>query len=63
MLPKILRTNLNNVFIHDGDYPWGGAPSLGYIIIHTQQGDEYEENWGNVDETLMHEATHAVLDV
>ena len=60
-LPKILRTNIDYIAIHDGHNPWGGAP--GHLIVHTGQGDSYEANHGGIlDETLVHEAAHASID-
>ena len=58
-LPKILRTDVDAVWIHQGTEPFGGGNNS--ILIHTGQAVIYE-NDGILEETLVHEAAHTSLD-
>ena len=61
-LPKSLRTDVETMWIHEGEEAWGGGNNN--ILIHTGQGEIYE-NWNGGDisqETLIHEGTHTSLD-
>ena len=58
-LPLILRTDVNTVWIHKGDKPFGGGNNN--LLIHTEQGDKYIAD-GILEETLFHEASHTSLD-
>ncbi|NJM37023.1 MAG: hypothetical protein HC845_03625 [Akkermansiaceae bacterium] len=59
-IPNCLRRNLKTVTIHDGFQPFGGGGRD--VLIHTQQSIELYETAGILEETLVHEAVHAVLD-
>ena len=58
-LPKILRTDVDAVWIHQGTEPFGGGNNS--ILIHTGQALIYQ-NDGILEETLVHEAAHTSLD-
>ena len=61
-LPKVLKRDIETVWIHKGNNDWGGGNNN--ILIHTGKTPEYE-NWvtGNiVEETLIHEAVHTSVD-
>ena len=58
-LPKCLRTDVNEIWIHKGVEPFGGGNNS--ILIHTGQSVFYE-NQGILEETLIHEASHTSLD-
>jgi hypothetical protein len=58
-LPKILRTDVNELWIHKGLQPFGGGNKS--ILIHTEQATQYEKD-GILEETLIHEAAHTSLD-
>ena len=61
-LPKVLKRDIQTVWIHKGNNDWGGGNNN--ILIHTGRTQEYI-NWftGNiVEETLIHEAVHTSID-
>ncbi len=58
-LPHILRTDVKEIWIHKGDFDWGGGNNS--LLIHTARGIYYE-SLGIVEETLVHEASHTSLD-
>lgn len=58
-LPKCLRVDVNEIWIHKGNQPFGGGNNS--ILIHTDKTPEYE-SYGNLEETLFHEACHTSLD-
>ena len=61
-LPKVLKRDIQTVWIHKGNNDWGGGNNN--ILIHTGRTQEYV-NWvtGNiVEETLIHEAVHTSVD-
>lgn len=58
-LPAILRTKLLELWIHQGDEPYGGADQS--LLIHTGHSAQYLQ-YGNLAETLVHEAAHTSLD-
>jgi hypothetical protein len=58
-LPKILRKDIDELWIHKGVEPFGGGNRS--LLIHTGQSDLYELE-GNLEETLIHEASHTSLD-
>lgn len=65
-LPNALRRGLGIVWIHAGDNPFGGTPFDGSnpaLLIHTGALAQSYINQGVLEEILVHEATHAVLDV
>lgn len=58
-LPLCLRSDVRTVMIHDGVELFGGGS--GNLLIHTGQSVNYERD-GILEETLVHEASHASLD-
>ncbi len=58
-LPKVLREDVNEIWVHKGVEPFGGGNNS--ILIHTGQTINYE-NDGILEETLVHEASHTSLD-
>lgn len=58
-LPKVLREDVNQIWVHKGVQPFGGGNNS--ILIHTGQTTNYE-NSGILEETLVHEACHTSLD-
>ncbi len=56
-LPSALRMDVQTVWIHKGDQPFGGGNSN--ILIHTG-ASSYHGEW--LEETLFHEACHTSLD-
>ncbi len=65
-MPAVLRRHLAYTWIHRGDQPFGGTPFDGEhpaVLIHTGSLAQSYINQGVLEEILIHEATHAVLDV
>lgn len=58
-LPKCLREDVNEIWVHKGVEPFGGGNNS--ILIHSGQTINYE-NDGILEETLVHEASHTSLD-
>lgn len=58
-LPHCLRTDVDEIWVHNGIQPFGGGNRS--ILIHTGQTILYE-NDGILEETLVHEASHTSLD-
>ena len=58
-LPRALRTDVQSVWIHKGDQPFGGGNNN--LLIHTGQANKYIAD-GILEETLFHEASHTSLD-
>ena len=58
-LPKALRRDVQTVWIHDGDKPFGGGNNN--LLIHVRQGENYITA-GILEEILIHEACHTSLD-
>ena len=58
-LPKVLRQNVQTMWIHKGLQPFGGGNNN--LLIHTEQGDDYAAS-GILEETFVHEASHTSLD-
>jgi hypothetical protein len=58
-LPKCLRKDVETVWIHKGNEPFGGGNNN--LLIHIEQADDYEKD-GILEETLVHEAVHTSLD-
>ncbi|WP_147676648.1 hypothetical protein [Algibacter pacificus] len=58
-IPKALRTGVQTVWIHKGDYSFGGGNNN--ILIHAGRADRYDGE-GKLEETLVHEGTHASID-
>ena len=61
-LPHVSRRDLETVWIHDGDYSFGGGNNN--ILIHTKRADSFVNFWnGNIlHEALMHEGAHTSID-
>ena len=60
-MPAMLRSVLEELVIHDGGEKWGGGPN--YILIHHDYSVRIEDDNGEyLEEILMHEAGHSVLD-
>lgn len=58
-LPRVLRSDVETVWIHRGKQPFGGGNNN--LLIHTGQSASYERD-GILEETLVHEASHTSLD-
>lgn len=58
-LPTALRSDVETVWIHEGDQPFGGGNDN--LLIHVGQGDDYIAD-GILEETLVHEAAHTSLN-
>lgn len=58
-LATSLRRDVETVWIHKGDNPFGGGNNN--LLIHTGQALNYINN-GILEETLIHEAAHTSLD-
>ena len=58
-LPRVLRSDVQTVWIHQGLQPFGGGNHN--LLIHTGQADQYVAD-GILEETLVHEASHTSLD-
>lgn len=64
-LPNVLRRGVANVWIHKGDNPFGGTRFIDgrpAVLIHTGALAQSYINQGVLEEILVHEATHAVMD-
>ena len=66
-LPKVLKRDVNTVWIHKGLYSWGGGNNN--LLFHIGQTLEYENfdtiiggKGSIVEETLIHEAAHTSID-
>ena len=58
-IPKCLRKDVQTVWIHKGNNPFGGGNNN--LLIHTEQGEDYIKS-GILEETFVHEAAHTSLD-
>ena len=58
-LPKVLRRDVETVWIHKGTEPFGGGNNN--LLIHTGQALDYI-NDGILEEVFVHEAAHTSLD-
>jgi len=58
-LPTVLRKDVQTVWIHKGDKPFGGGNQN--LLIHINQGKKYIAD-GILEETLVHEASHTSLN-
>lgn len=58
-LPKVLRLDVETVWIHKGKQLFGGRNNN--ILIHTDQAEIYITE-GIIEETLFHEGAHTSLD-
>jgi len=58
-LPAVLRTSVDELWIHKGDKLWGSASKA--LYIHTGITEQYQTA-GILEETLLHEAVHVALD-
>ena len=57
-LPTVLRTNVETVWIHKGDQPWGGGNDN--ILIYVGGMLDWRKEF--LEELLVHEAAHTSLD-
>jgi len=57
--PAFMRTRLEQLSIHKGDFLPGGAS--GNIVLHVDRLEE-DRRGGNLEELIIHEAAHASLD-
>ena len=55
-----LRKDVQTVWIHKGNYPFGGGNNN--LLIHTDYSELNYEEQGILEETLIHEAAHTSLD-
>ena len=55
-----LRKDVKTVWIHKGNYPFGGGNNN--LLIHTDYSKLNYEDQGILEETLIHEAAHTSLD-
>ncbi len=58
-IPGSLRSNVKTVWIHKGDYAFGGGNRN--LLIHTARGEAFIKQ-GVLAETFLHEGTHTSLD-
>jgi hypothetical protein len=58
-LPTVLRKDVETVWIHNGNKPFGGGNNN--LLIHIEQANDYVED-GILEETFVHEASHTSLD-
>lgn len=58
-IPRALREDVETVWIHKGDNPFGGGNRN--LLIHTGQGESYFQK-GVIEEIFLHEACHTSLD-
>lgn len=58
-LPTILRSNVQTVWIHQGDESFGGGNNN--LLIYTDRAESFEAD-GILEETFVHEAAHTSLD-
>ena len=58
-LPATLRRDVETVWIHRGEEPFGGGNRN--LLIHLEQGEHYAAD-GFLEEILVHEAVHTSLD-
>lgn len=58
-LPTVSRKDVQTVWIHKGQQPFGGGNNN--LLIHTDQADTYAAQ-GILEETLVHESAHTSLD-
>lgn len=59
-MPWASRRNVKNFAVHQGDQDFGGNRN-GSLLIHTGRTTSYED-FGALEEILVHEAGHASLD-
>lgn len=59
-LPKVLLRDLESLWIHKGNYAFGGGNNN--FLIHTGLGDEELIPRGTVNEIFIHEGCHTSLD-
>ena len=59
-LPTELRKDVQTVWIHRGNFPFGGGNNN--LLIHTDYSSLHYEDQGILEETFIHEASHTSLD-
>ena len=58
-IPVALREDVDAVWIHRGDEPFGGGNRS--LLVHSDRGEQYRER-GILPEILVHEGVHTSLD-
>ena len=58
-IPLALRDDLDAVWIHRGDEPFGGGSRA--LTVHTDRGEQYRQR-GVLPEVFVHEGVHMSLD-
>lgn len=58
-LPHCLRRDVDALWIHDGEKPFGGGNRS--VLIHVGQGEALDRK-GTLEEVMLHEACHTSLD-
>ena len=58
-IPVALRDDVDAVWIHRGDEPFGGGNRS--LLVHTDRGEQYRQQ-GILPEILVHEGVHTSLD-
>ena len=58
-IPVALRKDVDAVWIHRGDEPFGGGNRA--LLVHADRGEQYRQR-GILPEILVHEGVHASLD-
>ena len=58
-LPAVLRQDVETIWLHKGDEPFGGGNDN--LLIHHEKGLEYITE-GILEEAFLHEASHTSLD-
>lgn len=59
-LPSVLRDDMETVWIHKGDEPFGGGNNN--FLIHIGHAAFLMRDWNALHETLVHEGVHTSLD-
>lgn len=59
-LPSVLRDDMETVWIHKGDKPFGGGNNN--FLIHVGHAQVLIRDWNGLHETLVHEGVHTSLD-
>jgi hypothetical protein len=59
-MPRVLRSDLRQIWIHRGVQNFGGPERTG-LLVHTGKAAEYERG-GYLEEIIAHELAHASLD-
>ena len=60
-MPKLMRKELNSVFIHEGTTEYGVLSGYNFLIIHMGSADELTSD-GYLDEYMLANFVHVGLD-